>query len=262
MSRGACITLCTVFGIANGVFTHLARAQAPLSIEQLIVDASRWQFTAGFDEQSAHQPVGEVRDLGLRASLRYGITPRLEVNASFSHRGLVRRLPGDYGEDRTNVLSIGSNWLVHPEDRWPALLIELRWDEYLPSGSDTERSRGGALAATVYRSIDPVVLSLRATLNHRSAFAADEREIDPGTSWRIEPLVNFAVNPRVTLVTGLTFVRDAATRVDGTRILAPRHDLGLRLGLGFAPRPGSNVVLSGDMSSTTVGVALEWFIEL
>ena len=63
-------------------------------------------------------------------------------------------------------------------------------------------------------------------------------------------------------MTGLTFVRDAATRVDGASILAPRHDLGLRLGLGFAPRPGSNVFLSGDMSSTTVGVALEWFIEL
>ncbi|MEO1081435.1 MAG: hypothetical protein AAFY29_17875 [Pseudomonadota bacterium] len=237
-------------------------AQAPLSIEQLIMEASRWQFTAGLDERSTHQPAGELRDFGLRTSLRYGITPKLEVNASFSQRHTQRRLPGDYGEDRTQIVGIGSTWLLRPEDRWPALLVEARWDQYLPTDNRIDRSQGAALATTVYRSIDPVVLSLRAAVNHRSAFTVDRRTIAPGLSWRVEPMVNFAVNPRVTLLTGLTFSRDAATRVDGAHLLSRRHDLGLRLGIGLAPTPGSNVFLSGDIGSTGVGIGMEWFFEL
>ncbi|MEM9760326.1 MAG: hypothetical protein AAF933_13885 [Pseudomonadota bacterium] len=262
MSRGVFITVYLFISTAICAVTPRAAAQAPLSIEQLIMDASRWQLTAGIDERSAHQPVGELRDLGLRTSLRYGITAKLEVNAGVSQRRTDRRVPGDFGRDRTQIISMGSTWLLHPEGRWPALLTEARWDLFLPSARETDRSAGGVFAATVYRSIDPVVLSLRASVHRRSAFADNGRKVTPGSSWRVEPMVNFAVNPRVTLLTGLTFSRHAATRLDGGRLLAPRHDLRLRLGIGLAPTPGSNLFLSGDIGSAAVGIGLEWFFEL
>lgn len=243
-----------------------AAAQPPLSVQQLMAEAQKWQLSAALDQRSfgAGEQIDQW-DRSLTTSLRYGITPRLEVNAAFRRGSSELRIPGANGEvfgigTQRSSLEIGANWLLRAEDEWPALLLAARVGALAEQAGERERFPGVTVGATTYRSIDPVVLSLRVAYTHRSGFARNGDRLGGGSSWQLEPLVNFAVNPRVTLIGGFTLGRNSDPRVNGQRQVSRRYPVTLRLGLGFAPRARSTVFLSGDLAGSghSSGLSLRW----
>jgi len=232
-----------------------AQAQAPLSIQQLLVESRRWQVSAAFDTASiAFGGFEERSERALGTSLRYGLTPRLEVNGRYSHsRRRLRSVRGSAASE-ARALDVGVNWLAREEDRWPALLLELRATPWDTSRAERPRLAGGAARATLYQTIDPVVLSLGVSYAYR-------RGKDAATSqWRLEPLVSFAVNPRVTLLGGFSY--GSQSRAAGPGGLPRGQQFALRSGLGFVPRPGSTLFLVGDLAGDGASrVSLQWFYE-
>jgi hypothetical protein len=253
VSRQACAALGLLF-LAGSV-----AAQSPLSIEQLIVDSARLQLSTAVDFRSVLGPAGERRDSLVTTALRYGVAPGLEVNGAV---GVETR---DWGSQSTarQTVSLGANWQLAHEGRLPALVLEGRLDAWSTGEGARGAFPGGALAATAYRSIDPVVLSLSALYRVSRSFTTDQGTVAPGGTLRLEPAINFAVNPQVTLFGGIALVANEATRVDGREIFQPGRDVRLRGGFGWSPRDRSTFFVSGELASSELagGFNVQWLYQ-
>lgn len=177
------------------VASSLVQAQLPLSIDELLVErrVTKLQGSVSFSNQdrvllavpaatgqravlasSTVQQQGTVSDV----RLRHGLARRLEVYFGASGS----RQSGDRQPDRSSwAMSLGGNWLVSPDTRTPALLLQgsvdllgrgalpgarrewgrtlrlgrhcigplIRWCCRLPRNTSTTRSSGRRLATTV-----------------------------------------------------------------------------------------------------------------
>jgi len=238
-------------------------AQAPLSIEQLLAPSARWQLVTTIDHASSGTlPFEERRSTRGSMLLRYGLTARLEVSGRLSRRFDEQRSPDGSSTRRGRAASIGLAWLARREDRWPALLLEARADVQ-SRFAGSAGGAGEALAFTTYRSVDPVVLSLSATWARQRSFRQDDVTVDPGQRWRIEPLVSFAVNSRVTLLGGASITRRTDSRIDGRTAFGSRSTIRYRSGLGYAPDSHNTLFLTADLGGGDAGarIALQWFYE-
>ena len=255
---------------ALGVFAMLVvlagagevRAEQPLNIQQLMADSGSWQIVSAVDYRTLGGPGGVVqRSAQLTGALRYGLSPRVELNARLqSGSGTDRR--GEHGRnDDFSSAAVGVNWQLKPETTWPALLLEGTAQLYSRFASDSAELPGAELSLTAYKSIDPVVLSLSARYRVRRATDVDGRRYDQSYSWQLAPQVNFAVNHRVTLIGALVLHVNEAARVEGVRWGATGESLALRSGLGFRMGARSTLFVSGDVVAEggTSGVSLQWF---
>lgn len=237
-------------------------AQAPISIEQLLVDASRWQISSSAFFRSANPAGLRGRQSGGSTSLRYGVNSRLEINAGLQGASLSRR-NGELSVDNTlQSASLGINMLVHRESRWPALLLEARAELFSRNDGQDSSLPGGQLALTAYKSLDPVVLSVTAVVERYRERASGASQLRPGSAWRLEPAVNFAVNPELTLLSGFVLARQHSTRLDGVALGLAQDEVALRLGVGYSPRREHSFFVTGDLASNRAGsVNLQWFYE-
>ncbi len=256
-------------------------AQLPLNIEDLLVQPATMTLETGpaFGHiEEAVAVVGsrtggvalalERRDLelaALTARLRYGLSSTVELSSGLRIDQLRMRQRAIADESQNSqVVDIGVNWLVSRDGNTPALLLQLGADVTgnAAPGVD-ERVYGGALrlAATVYRAMDPVVVSLAAGYEYRRRRSVGDLELDPGdTAWVI-PQINFAVNERVTLIGGFgVYFRQA----DELHAL-PRGErqtlTTLRLGSGVALGKRSTVFLGGDFAASgqrSARFTLDW----
>jgi hypothetical protein len=253
-----------LIGTAALLLSSGTRAQLPLNIEQLLVEPARWQLTTAVDVFTASMP-GSVqrRVTGWRSGLRYGIAPGIEVNASWQLAETRLRLPVATVQTDNQRLAAGVNWLVKPETTTPALLLELRGELARRDSGKRRALSAGQVMLTAYQSIDPVVLSLTVLWDHRRSYRRGDEHVDPGSGWRIEPAVNFAVNPRVTLLGGLSVSHSAAARINRRKAGPAAEQVALRTGVGFALNQESRVFLSGDFapSADASGVTLQWFYD-
>lgn len=239
-------------------------AQLPLNIEQLLVEPRTSQLTAAVDFFTSMPPGGvQQRVAGWRSGIRYGIAPGVEINASVQLADSQRRRLQQVNNSRSHSLAAGVNWLLKGETATPAFLLELRAE--LVRGDDGERRSvgSGQMMLTAYRSIDPVVLSFTAMWDHRRAYRTGNDHIEPGHAWRLDPAVNFAVNPRVTLLGGLSLSRKLALRVNEQVARPAREELALRTGVGFALRQESQLFLSGTFApgADASSMTLQWFYD-
>ena len=104
--------------------TRHARAEQPLNIEQLMADSGSWQIVSAMDYRTLGGPGGVVqRSAQVTAALRYGLSPRAEINARL-HSGSGTDRRGEHGRnDNFGSAAMGVNWQLKPETRWPALLL-------------------------------------------------------------------------------------------------------------------------------------------
>jgi hypothetical protein len=239
-------------------------AQLPLNIEQLLVKPRTSQLTAAVDFFSS-TPIGGVqqRVAGWRSGIRYGVAPGVEVNASVQLADTQRRSLQGVDNAGTQSLTAGANWLLKSETSTPALLLELR-AELLRRDEREHRSLGsGQLMLTAYQSIDPVVLSLTGMWDQRRTYRSGDDQIEPGHAWRLDPAVNFAVNPRVTLLGGLSISRTRALRINEQVARPVQEELALRTGIGVSLRQQSQLFLSGTFApaADASSMTLQWFYE-
>jgi hypothetical protein len=152
--------------------------------------------------------------------------------------------------------------LLKPETRFPALLLELRADLAGSGAGSRAGVAGGQLTLTAYKSLDPVVLSLSASAMQRRGYRRDGLRIDPGSAWRVDPVVNFAVNPQITLLGGFSVSRRHATRVDGQWVNDGSDRIALLTGIGYALSRRHTVFVNAEMTGQgSSGASLQWFYQ-
>ena len=227
-----------------------------------MAQAQRWQLIGIANQRHAAGPFGERRDRDLSLALRYGVARDLELNAALHRSRRVLRGGGIDAAHSRDLMAIGGTWRLHREGRWPALLLHARAS--LPLGSpEGESAVAGELGATIYRSVDPVVLSLNLAASRRAAYRDAGERVAPGDSWRAEPLVSFAVNPRVTLSGGLRLQRVGATRIGGAVLPAARGGMALTAAVGYAPDRRHTVFITGEVDGGhgEGSLGLQWYYQ-
>lgn len=240
-----------------------ASAQSPITIEQLLAKSSSWQINSSFDYRSAMSGLSLLeRQSSWLMGIRYGLSERLELNARLQTQQFSQSSADQQIREQSHRLSVGSNWLINRESTLPALLLEAR-AVLASSGSSGRRTfPGGQVALTTYKSIDPLVLSLSASLSFQRDYRIDEWEVNPGSSWRIEPGVNFAVNPRVTLFGGAAFERRNATGLGSDLVVGPNERLGIHGGMALSLAREHSMFVSVDLGTDrSGGMTVQWFYE-
>lgn len=267
-----CIVLCPV----------ATQAQLPLSIDALLMPPSTFTVSVQTQWQQRRQPVLARRETASGAALlsvghsdagqgftaigaRYGVAPRMELNARLTHRQTRWRDPGAAAQRAEGYAAdVGISWLALPERGAPAVLLDARADlvsrPALP-GLDSQWFDGFELGVTGYRSLDPVVLSVSGRYRYQRfpesvAFAAPAAH-----SLVLAPQVNFAVNANVTLVGGFSMQYREVSE-DPAGVVEPRIATALRLGLGYAAGRHSTFFLNTHISTSGsdggAGFDLEW----
>lgn len=257
-----------------------ARAQLPLSIEELLVEQStlKLQTVFSYSNSDSSHPAGpgsvaavplawqqqQTRVSAVTSRLRYGWRRNLELNAAATQAQIDWRGSAGSGGDDQYSLALGANWLLSADNHTPALMLTAAVDvletSWLQPGV-RHHGRTARLGAHIYRAIDPVVLSLAVSQEWRLARDFADGRLDPGDVLTLRPQVNFAVNHRVTLTGGISWQRRAGDRLDGTTVSGSRHQTGLSMGLGLLASPRSTVFVdshvrtSGDSGAS---LSLEW----
>lgn len=253
-----------LFILGLAVVSDMALAQGPLTIEQLLIDASRWQLVSGYEFRSASSGSGATAEsTGWSTALRYGVSSRLELSTRFAAQQRQLQTGTLSSQQSVKSLSVGSNWLLRQESNFPALMVELNGD----FRADVD---GGALeysatrwALTGYRTLDPLVLSFTVGGHREQSRREDGLRLQPGSGYLVNGRVNFAVNPRVTLFGGVSFQSYAATRLNGQKRPRPAGSVAINGGLAFATSSRHTFFLDADVAPQVgaSGMSLRWFMD-
>jgi len=259
-----------------------ARADLPLTIEDLLTDKGRFKLDASLTYANAEQhgiatgqpivvqtgPTAFITLptlLGERSSntdtlvstlgLRYGLSDKTEIYARTSHLYTRQRnstATGDsqLSESRFADAWAGVNYQFKPDDATPALLgfaeIALREKHHSNSAS----FKSALLGFTTYKAIDPVVFSLTAAYRSNRNRSDGENNYRPGNLLLLHPSVAFAVNERVTLSSGMQWTNmqadTHANEKQGQR--HTRTDVLLGVSYGFTASSTININLKANVS--------------
>jgi hypothetical protein len=232
-------------------------AQLPLSIEALLVPEKRWTASVAAARSSHREPVLAGTPSGIAiawreqavdrtsVALRYGLRPRLEVNAGYERQALRWEVAGGAGvRERGERVLLGGNWMT----RWgqSSLLFDVRIDALarrLGSIEGWQAGAGGSIGATWYRPLDPVVLAVTARYRYERERQTRAGRLDPVGTGSLDASVNFALNRQVTLLGGLSLARRTADRIDGRRLAADSLHTSVNGGLAYAPLASATLFL-------------------
>lgn len=193
MRRGSVSVV--VIGMMASGYIH-AREGQPLTIDNLMVDANRVDVELSLSQLDYAGLVGH----SLLARTQWGARPDLNITASYGASDW-QAIP----DSATRYTGLDLTWQMIEEGRSPALLLSASATRI--DGPANQRWQMG-LGTTLWRSIDPVVLSLS-----MSGFQLSDDQQEQATQygWALAPSINFAVNPEITLVSGWRYRRGLQT---------------------------------------------------
>ena len=275
----------------SAAHSYTAYAQAPLNIDALMAARSELTLQVGYSflaasddvlvplslttQESAVRPppvqaiVEQDTETGQWVSgLRYGATSDLELRSTIRQRESRTRSPYQSSSTRrSTALSMGGSWQVSRDQRTPALLLSLDVDIAARSPlQDSELGYGKAmrLNALTYRSLDPVVLSLQVGMEYFSSWRYEKVEYQPGDSAVAKAQVSFAVNPEVTLISGLGVRRIEPSEISGSEVYESATRINLTMAAGVAISRRSSLFLGADIIGSGPNAAtinLEWLYQ-
>lgn len=169
-----------------------AREGQPLTIDNLMVDKNRVDVELSLSQLDYAGLAGH----SVLARTQWGARPDLNITASYGASDW-QAVPSS--ESRYTGLDL--TWQIIKEGRSPALLLSTSATRI--DGPGNQRWQMG-LGTTLWRSIDPVVLSLSLS---GFQLSGNQPEQAAQQGWALAPSINFAVNPQVTLVSGWRYRR-------------------------------------------------------
>jgi len=268
-----------------------ALAQGPLNIDALTPADSELTLQMGYSFLAAsdHKLIpltpthsGEVANLPVvqailereiesaqwTSALRYGLNTSLELRGTLRERESRIRAPYQPSSTyRSTALALGGTWLVSRDSRTPALLVSLDMD--VASRSPLKDSKVGygkafRLNTLIYRSLDPVVLSVQAGIELFSSWRSNQVEYDRGSNASVKSQISFAVNPEVTLIGGLTVQRSQPSELSKSEVFDSATRISLTMAGGLALSRRSSLFLGTDVAATgsnTASINLEWLYQ-
>ena len=164
-----------------------AREGQPLTIDNLMVETNRVDVELSLSQLDYAGLSGR----SLLARTQWGARSDLNITGSYGVSDW-QAVPGS----ESSYTGLDFSWQMLEEGSSPALLLSASATRI--DGPADQRWQMG-LGATLWRSIDPVVLSLS-----MSGFKIGDTQQEPSTQyvWELVPRINFAVNPDITLVSG------------------------------------------------------------
>jgi len=265
-----------MIGILSLIYSAQVAAQIMPDLEELMTAQHRWRVDTGiayFNQQSSgavaagpiYLQVGSqfipvatgilprnrnVDSLVGYAGLRYGYSADTEL--SFSTAGsytnertlLEGRSASSENTFKYSTLSLTASHRFLRENAGPGLIGLFEAAAVERGRHDAVFFKAFTLGATVFRTIDPLVLSLSSSyrLNLRRADGAVTTK--PGNLISVNPQLGFAVNESVTLIGGLLWQFQQATTTT-TRCCAQRSTrTSLVFGVGYRATPRTSISLS------------------
>lgn len=211
----------------------------------LIIQTGEASFTTVPTDVSEFK--GDVDIVVATIGLRYGLTAKAELYGRASYLDTNMRSTGQIGTQRDSRFSsawLGLNYQLSPDNDTPALIAFVEGALSEKQQHDSVSGKSWVFGVTSYRAIDPVVLSITAGYGLNSKRDDDGVSRDPGDFFWIEPSVSFAVNERVTLITGVQWLtRKADVVSDGTYGIR-QSDTDFTLGFGYGVAKGNSLFFS------------------
>ena len=259
-----------------------AKAELPLTVEALITDKGkiRLEASAAYANNervgvAADEPitvqtgdatfvtlptmVGESRgnsDTFISTlGLRYGLTGAIEIYtlAAYiisSFRSSDPAGSASNSDKRFADAWTGINYEMKKDNDTPALIGFAELSPYEKHREDAASLKSWMLGMTTYRAIDPIVLSLTASYRFNHTRKDGDDSYNPGNILLINPSTAFAVNDRITLMTGIQWTNRLADTRNGQSIGIRRTRTDLLIGAGYGISRDStlNLTLTGDAS--------------
>lgn len=273
-------------------------AQLPLSIEELLIDQNVLKLEASISHATSAQTVQRLDGLAVEnasgkfpfvipriaqrvsdstqivAGLRYGVSRSTELNIRTRYAYFTFTEPPADGvpsvfNDTGNLqsLTLGANWLASPENGTPALLLSVSLDAIEKSSVDETKAlygETGRIGATVYKSIDPVVLSVAMGYQFSSSREFIDREFDPGNEFFVSPQLNFAINHKVTLIGGISLRIRQGDEIEGRQVTTSTSSTQALVGLGFTPTVDSTIFIQSRFTTggdRSANLSVDWLYQ-
>lgn len=269
---GFCMAVCAV---------TTAQADLPLNVEALLTANKAWRAEfnlvyANSDRRNVDSRfatlqlapgqfitlplvVSQARQnldiLVASAGMRYGLSADTEILARASALSRHARSQDAEGASSTHSSRFNNAWIginrrLSADDDTPAVLgfAELALAENVAvEGNELAYGRTALLGITVYRTTDPLVLSITGGYQYSAARDTAEQSVDPGDLLFINPNIGFAVNHEVTLTSGMQWRWQQRERHDGQPQGIRTTQTRLELGMGYAWSRLTTVQIVGRM---------------
>lgn len=176
-------------------------------------------------------------------SIRYGLLPNTEIYARYSgFTKQVRLQNDDIGTSSVfNDQGVLEGWLgltqtLSPDAATPAFLWFVESAVYERNTRESSAFKSWGTGFSTYRTIDPIVLMLSASYGLYQERDDGGVITNPGEILTISPSFSFAVNDRITLLTGVQWLNKVETEIDGAlqgqRVTSSNLELGANLSAG------------------------------
>lgn len=259
-----------------------ARADLPLTVEDIITDAGRFKLDATLTYANSERQalakgepiliqVGPTSFLALPSAIsesqrntdslvgtlgiRFGFSEKAELYARGSylynmHRSSDGSQTNSSSESRFADAWIGLNYQFKGDDDMPALLgfseIAVR-EKHSESNASFKSAMVGL---TTYKAIDPIVFSLTAAYRLNRTRTNGDAGYRPGNLLLLHPSVAFTANDRVTISAGFQWTSRQPDRTGRHHSDTRRTSTDLLLGVAYGVAHGStfNITIKSNSS--------------
>jgi len=274
------------------------RAELPLSIEDIITDKGKVKLELSMSYanlESSGISVGEPfvvqtgptsfitlpTSIGERTTnsdsligtlgLRYGLTSNTEIYTRTNYLHFNQRsIEADGTKDSSDHNRWadawgGINYRFKKDDDTPAILGFSEIAFYEKHNESRSSLKSAIMGFTTYKAIDPVVLSLTASYQFNKERKDGKIDYKPGNLILVNPSVAFAVNDRITLITGMQWINRTPDRLNRQDQGMRRTSTDLVLGVGYGVTKGNTLNLIFKSNASGRGGAdlrLNWLYTL
>ena len=273
----------------------LTWADLPLTVENLISDKQQWRIetsvlysslnsegvqtsqpiTLQIDESSfltfPTQISGTQSNTDFLVTvlgLHYGLTGQTEIFARGSHLYENQRGQGvdvELNQSQSQMVDawLGFNHQLSYDDETPAVIgfIEMAIRE--KHSQSTAQGKSWTAGLTLYRAIDPVVLSLNTSYRWHQTRDNGNDTLEPGNVFMLNPSVAFAVNDRVTLSSGVQWSTQKAEKINGIAQSFRRTRAELVWGFGYGVSQSSVIDVAFNTSASgSNDLRVQWLYSL
>lgn len=266
-----------LLSISTLLLFQITHADLPLTVENLISDKGKVTLEMGLTygnnkvndtKTSGYIPVQisdtsfiniptvirneQIQNEYLIANIgvKYGVVKNLDVslrsNFVYSSNRFLEPNSSEKSKIDTDIadISIGANYQFLQDAKYPAL-VGFMETTVLEKGEDKNSNFSNwTLGFTIYRSYDPIVLSL--TTGYKSSFKRKINSLDeykPADLLFINPQVAFSANDRISLIAGLNFKYLSDQKFNAKIISKKRNNLDYSFGMGYGITDISNLNL-------------------
>jgi len=236
------------------VYSNKISTQITTVPTQIQVDTNSFVSVPGIVSEST----GNSDTLIGTISLRYGILPSTEIytrSTGFTKQVRIEDsetgLSGTFNDTGFLESWIGVTHTLLPDAATPALLVFSEVAIFESNIIDSSSFDSWTFGVSTYRSIDPIVLMLSSSYGLYQERQDGDDLISPGDLLALNPSISFAVNDRITLLSGIQWLNKQKSLRNGAQ--EGQRSTSTSLDLGANISTSSNTTWSLTLTSALSG---------